>query len=312
MGIIAGAMSGAGAGIMDSGKQLGAYAEKSALQDEMAKITAQRDQVLNEFAKESQARDFQFKTGERREGEQFTAGENTKQRTSTEGIHASDRASVEREGEANRGVQREQLAQQGKYQNAMVSISAAAEGRLATGAKLDNAIKQFAVDNTKRVEELRKEFASAPPERQQAITTEIQLLTGKDNDKYLPVPIGFDEATGKPNAYRIFDTKSGNWKDGGEAPKIGAKWDNSTGDVIIDGKKIGTAKTEAEARKLVASARNSSPAGTTASTPPNEPGTVTKGAALRNAIGNSLPNPNALISGVMSGDRPPEDSQYLP
>lgn len=95
------------------------------------------------------------------------------------------------------------------HQNAMLKIQAAVEGRLAKGAELDNAIKQINVDNAKRVDSLRQEFKTAPKERQAAISEEISILTGKDTDKFLPLPTKDDQ--GNVTGYQIFDTKKGDF-----------------------------------------------------------------------------------------------------
>ena len=219
---------------------------------------------------------------------------------STEGIHAADRTSRETVAREGHTVQREgqeidraRVDEQRRHNQATEKLQAAAEGRLGKSAELDGAIKQLALDNAKRVEGLKKEFATATPERKKAITEEVQLLTGKDNDQYLPVPL--KDEMGNVTGYKVFDKKRGVWVDnaGGGAP-TGAKWDNTTGDVLLDGKKIGTAKTEAEARQILANAKK--PAAPVAKEKP-------KGAASKG------------LAGVLDEQRPykrPEQEEYVP
>lgn len=76
-------------------------------------------------------------------------------------------------------------------------------------ADMENKINQIKLDNVTRVNSLQNEYRTASPERQRAIQEEVQLLTGKDNDKYLPVPLKDD--MGNVTGYKIFDTKRGAW-----------------------------------------------------------------------------------------------------
>lgn len=79
------------------------------------------------------------------------------------------------------------------------------------GRALDNAIKQIAVDNAKNLADLKTEFGKpeTTPERRKEITEHVSMLTGKDNDKFLPVPL--KDADGNVTGYKIFDTKGGRW-----------------------------------------------------------------------------------------------------
>ena len=94
-----------------------------------------------------------------------------------------------------------------KLRESELKIRAAAEGRLAKGTNLDNEIKQIKLDNAKRVNTLKDEFKDATPERKAQINEEIQVLTGQDNDKYLPMPT--KDAEGNITGYKVFDTKRG-------------------------------------------------------------------------------------------------------
>lgn len=105
-----------------------------------------------------------------------------------------------------------------KYIKALKTISAANAAPDRTdykGRELDNAIKQMQVDNALRADGLRKEFGTATPERQQQIKDELSVLTGKDADKFVPVPL--KDADGTITGYQVFDTKSGKFIDGGAA-----------------------------------------------------------------------------------------------
>ena len=149
-----------------------------------------------------------------------------------------------------------QLEESKRHNQAVERIQAATQGRLAKGADLDNAIKQIQIDNVKRVESLKTEFSKATPERKTAIKEEIQLITGKDNDNFLPVAI--KDEMGNITDYRVFDQKSGEWVQpkGQAGGKTG--WDPDTKQVFKDGKVIGTAPTGNDGRRLVAG--NAAPA----------------------------------------------------
>ena len=102
-----------------------------------------------------------------------------------------------------------------KALRAISSANAAPDRTDYKGRELDNAIKQMTVDNAKRAQELRTEFGKAPPERQQQIKDELSILTGKDADKFVPVPL--KDAEGNITGYKVFDAKSGKFMDDGAA-----------------------------------------------------------------------------------------------
>ena len=117
------------------------------------------------------------------------------------------------------GAQRDAVTKSGgdpAYIKALRAISAANAAPDRTdykGRELDNAIKQMGLDNAKRVQELKAEFGKAPPERQQQIKDELSILTGKDADKFVPVPL--KDADGAISGYQVFDTKAGRFVDAG-------------------------------------------------------------------------------------------------
>jgi hypothetical protein len=130
------------------------------------------------------------------------------------------------------GAQRDAVTKSGSdpaYIKALRAISAANAAPDRTdykGRELDNAIKQMQVDNAARADGLRKEFGKATPERQQQIKDELSILTGKDADKFVPVPL--KDADGAISGYQVFDTKSGKFVDagagkGGGAPAVGTE-----------------------------------------------------------------------------------------
>ncbi len=99
----------------------------------------------------------------------------------------------------------------------VISAASAAPDRTDyKGRELDNALKQMQVDNANRVQALKKEFGSADPERRKQISEEVSILTGKDGDKFTPVPL--KDEMGNITGYRVFDTKNGRFvdQDGGK------------------------------------------------------------------------------------------------
>ena len=152
----------------------------------------------------------------------------------------------------DRRLREKEVDANAKYRDAMLKIQGASEGRMKAGAELDNAIKQIMLDNATRVEALRKEFGTAASDRKTQITEEIQILTGKDNDNYLPVPL--KDELGAVTGYKIFDKKRGKFADDG-VPKTGPQWDTESGDVYLNGRLLGNAKNRTDAAALVAKAR---------------------------------------------------------
>lgn len=216
------------------------YLKDSAMQDQAAEIARMRDARLAELQKEN------MRYGEelRRQPGQAAAAEVDRENAKpaydegTDSVRPKtpqEKAAVEegayrrqglvseslraRELEQQRQgrvdeqtIQRERLQSEDKYHNALLAIHQAAEGRLTKGSNLDNAIKEIGLKNNKRVEDLRTEFSKpdTAPDRKEAIKEEIQLLTGKDNDRYLPVPT--KDEMGNITGYQVFDTKAGRWK----------------------------------------------------------------------------------------------------
>lgn len=252
-GIVASAIGGAGEGVAEAGRALLGYAVKSKLQEDAGEIQRLRDERLAEMDKAKEGRLFDqqkqiaaYQDELRRKPGMQAATEidtETSKPSYDEGTDSvrprtpGERAGIEEKAYRKQGmiseamqvrqteqqrverqeghaVQREQMAATERYHNASLAIQAAAEGRMKKGSDLDAQIKEITLGNLKEVESLRKEFtATQDPERKKQITETIQLLTGKDNDQYVPVPDGFDQVTGKPNSYKIFDKKRGTFLD---------------------------------------------------------------------------------------------------
>lgn len=76
------------------------------------------------------------------------------------------------------------------------------------GADLDRQIKQIQIDNANEVQRLRQQYTQeTDPQKKAQIVETVQLLTGKDNDNYLPVPL--KDEMGNITGYEIFDKKRG-------------------------------------------------------------------------------------------------------
>jgi len=87
------------------------------------------------------------------------------------------------------------------------------------GELLDNTIKQITISNAKEVQALRTQFQKeTDPTKRAAINETIQVLTGKDNDKFLPVPL--KDELGNITGYQVLNTKTGAWVEpaGGKPP----------------------------------------------------------------------------------------------
>lgn len=84
-----------------------------------------------------------------------------------------------------------------------------------SGSAAQGELARMAIEDKKRIRALTEEYATASPERKQQITDQIQLITGKDNDNYLPIPI--KDERGEVTGYRVFDKKRGTFADQGGA-----------------------------------------------------------------------------------------------
>lgn len=252
-GIIKGAMAGLGEGLVKAGAMYGDYAAKSALQAEAAEITRLRDERLSELRKGEARYEADLRSEPGRLAQEEIERETSKPAydagaDSVRPHSPAERAKIEETALRRRGLvqdamsvrqtemqrerdmharldkeadnrrEDERLAETKRHNQRVEVLQAAAEGRLKKMADMETAIKQIALDNAKRVRDLQTEFTTATPDRKKAINEEIQLITGKDNDNYLPVPI--KDELGAITGYHVFDKKRGTWVEG-QGPKPG-------------------------------------------------------------------------------------------
>jgi len=251
LGLIGTALAGGAVGYAD-------YFKRSKLKEEEAAIQAQRDKTLQDFQQRMATERMSFESGQQtqRLGHEYDLA-------GARDDAAEARLDIQEEGadirheqtigvqERNAAAQEAQADEQARHNKAVETIQSATAGSQAATAGLDRAIKQIQLDNAKRVKELQVEFRSASQERKKAINEEVQLITGKDNGAFLPVPL--KDAEGNITGYKVFDKKRGDWvEQGGGAASNKTGWDNVTGEVFVSGKVVGKTKSEEEARKIAA------------------------------------------------------------
>lgn len=112
MGLIGGAMQGAGAAGLQLTNKAADYVEKSTLQDEAAQIQALRDQRLEEFSSAREQRGY--KHSETLQGQGFAH---------TENLAEARQAFEAEQGEKSRGVTREQMASHEKISAANNAVA---------------------------------------------------------------------------------------------------------------------------------------------------------------------------------------------
>jgi len=94
-----------------------------------------------------------------------------------------------------------------KIEGQINDLNYSLEGR---SKKLTVDIDQIKLNNAKEAETLRKEYGTATPERQAQIEKNIELLTGKNSEKYLPIAV--KDNLGQPTGeYKVFDTHRGSF-----------------------------------------------------------------------------------------------------
>jgi hypothetical protein len=225
MGLLSNALfEGAGAGLQTMGAYMGKEVDRQQEEDIYAKrarmlADLQRETATNirndafEFANNPVNVDkaIQTETKKTEAAGRLARSEKAKELTDPDLI-AAETAKKDREAEADRRVTKAKGSDKG-YLSALRALHNATSDVDYRGRELDNAIKQMTVDNAKRIDVLRKEFGTASPERQKAISDEMSLLTGKDTDKFLPVPL--KDEMGNVTGYKVFDTKRGVWSDEG-------------------------------------------------------------------------------------------------
>lgn len=110
--------------------------------------------------------------------------------------------------EAEMGVETDVTKARGQDKGYLNAVTALQNAKTSPLEKVQTALGQINLDNAKRVEALRSEFGkSTDTDRKNSIREEIQLLTGKDNDNFMPVPI--KDEMGNVTSYQIFDKKVG-------------------------------------------------------------------------------------------------------
>ena len=99
-----------------------------------------------------------------------------------------------------------------KLQRISIGIQAGHLDIAKKSAEIQNAVGNIKLDNEKEVQKLRTEWRAAKtPEDRSRISENISILTGKDSDKFLPVPLKDEQ--GNITGYQIFDTKNGRFVD---------------------------------------------------------------------------------------------------
>ena len=239
----------------------GGAAVKYGLNEQESIIQAERDARLEEATKKSQERGFVHadKTLESTQAhsekilgktQQFTQGENDRRMEFEQNQQTERIASAEKISEASNKLQ--------------AKANSIASGRLTleqARAELENPLKEIELFNAATLSGLNAKLQEKgiSKEEKASIKEQIRVLTGKDNDNVVLVPTGYDELTGKPNAYQIFDKRTLKFIDpkAGEGGGAGAKWDDKSGIVTVNGVRVpGLAKTKAEA---IALAKNYKP-----------------------------------------------------
>ncbi len=206
MGIIAGALSGLGAGGMAGAELYGKYAAASSLKDQEAEIQKMRDETLADYQRQRDATQNQAIASENEKNRQ-SQSQLQSERLTQERSLASDRTGLE---QMRLDIAGGQAQEQARHNKAVETIQARTAGSQVASADLDRAIKQIALDNARTVRGLQDQYGkSTDPAEQKQIRERIQLLTGKDNDNYLPVPLKDD--LGNVTGYQIFDRKAGVW-----------------------------------------------------------------------------------------------------
>lgn len=106
-------------------------------------------------------------------------------------------------------VETEAVKTRGRDKPYLTAIAALTDAKTSSAEKISAALGQLNLDNAKRLQGLKTEFMKpgTTAARKEAINDEVQFLTGKDNDKYLPVPL--KDELGQVTGYQIFDTKRG-------------------------------------------------------------------------------------------------------
>ena len=197
---------------------LGGAAERSGFAMLQSSLEEQRQTRLMELRQrhETAAQERGFQHAEAMQGKGFEHAENLQR----EGFKHSEGLESGRQSHAER-LQETALEAAAKRHSESLAVQREGQGIqrqqldiLKKGAGLDHDIKTIQLGNAKRVDALQKEFATAAPDRKQAIRQEISILTGKDNNRFLPVPL--KDELGNITGYQIFDKVDGVFVSGGK------------------------------------------------------------------------------------------------
>jgi hypothetical protein len=106
-------------------------------------------------------------------------------------------------------VETEAVKTRGRDKGYTDALKALTDAKTSSAERISAALGQLNLDNAKRLQGLKTEYMKpgTSTARKEAINDEVQFLTGKDNDKYLPVPL--KDELGQVTGYQIFDTKRG-------------------------------------------------------------------------------------------------------
>lgn len=216
--------AGLGQGIAQAGSTMGAYMAKGI--EEENKKAFQKELLDLEEAKQVRLaklqQDLAFE-GKKREitelaplqtaAEVERTGLIGKAQTSVEVDRATQLRPVQIESakqvkQAELDVETGVTKERGKDKSYLGALSSLQNAKTSPLEKVQAALGQINLDNAKRVESLRSEFGKTDDaDRKTAIREEIQILTGKDNDNFLPVPI--KDEMGNVTSYQVFDKKAG-------------------------------------------------------------------------------------------------------
>lgn len=321
-GLIASIAGGIGEGMLQSGRQLGDYVSRSAIQEEAAKIQAQRDQVIAQLQKERDQR----LAGERREEIRYTddlrrapgkraeesaqgligkrmqeiQGARTTEQDATQGPSAiknlspqeeariraeaygkeglsseastlrrealeaerldadrSERSADRLDRQADRDLRDRRDREQHEERMKTLGRQIGLEERKIKILEDNNVIEK---EDKKIIRDARDAYLKeTDPEKKAELGASYMTLLGKAGERWEAIKER-DPTTGDVVTTGFLDKLTGRrmgpkGKEGADAPKTGAKWDSETGDVLLDGKRLGSAKSRAEAMALIAKAR---------------------------------------------------------
>lgn len=225
MALIGKALAGAGIGLAQAGL-MGYRAQVEEARDaRLAQYQEQRDErVFGQQSKLQQERFGQEKDiiGQRIEGDKGLIGARAEAEKGVQSAAIRERAAAE-EGILTKKQQfeREEADKDRRLRGASLGLQGKELGMREKEFALKERVANIELQNIEQIKALRSEYATATPERKDMIRDEISLLTGKDNDNWVAVPLEIDDMTGKAISYGKMNKKSGEikpLKDGTLAP----------------------------------------------------------------------------------------------